>query len=420
MKESPFLPEITYSSAPFGTFFAPLRLCVRFLSRPRFSQWPPCLRGAVLFCLVSLLAASPAQAMDQVSFHRDGKTIEVTGRILTEAKDGGLLVLARDGVLWAIPPEEQVEHTSDNHPFEPYTRDEIAKRLLAELPSGFRTHSTTHYLIFYNTSPAYAQWCGSLFERLYMAFTNFWKRKGFELRQPEFPLVAVVFADKDSYLKVTRPELGDAGETYIGYYAFLSNRMTMYDLTGVESQGRGPGRNKTAARINQILAQPDALRTVATIVHEATHQIAFNCGLHTRLSDCPRWFSEGIAEYFETPDLRSAKGWSGLGTVNPTRLAQFQQYAAARPVDSLETLLRDDARFADSKQSLDTYAEAWALTYFLIQQHPKEYVAYLAMLSKKKPLLQDTPEKRLDQFRQAFGELKPLDAEFRRYMSRLR
>ena len=58
------------------------------------------------------------------------------------------------------------------------------------------------------------------------------------------------------------------------------------------------------------MAQPEALRTVSTIVHEATHQIAFNCGLHTRLSDCPRWFSEGIAMYFETPDLRSAKGWN--------------------------------------------------------------------------------------------------------------
>ena len=100
----------------------------------------------------------------------------------------------------------------------PYSREEMTKRLLAELPPGFRVHSTTHYLIFYDTSPAYAQWCGSLFERLYMAFTNFWSRKGFELPQPEFPLVAVVFADKQSYLKFSKPELGEAGESIIGYF----------------------------------------------------------------------------------------------------------------------------------------------------------------------------------------------------------
>jgi hypothetical protein len=243
---------------------------------------------AGLVCLLYVAAIAPALAMDHVTFRRDGKTLEVSGRVVTEAKDGGLLMMARDGTLWAIPPEEQVEHTNDKQAFEPYSREEISKRMLAELPRGFRAHSTTHYLIFYNTSQAYAQWCGALFERLYMAFTNYWSRKGFELRQPEFPLVAVVFADKESYLKFTRPDLGDAGESIIGYFALLSDRMTMYDLTGVESQGHGLGRNKTAAQINQILAQPDALRTVATIVHEATHQIAFNCGLHTRLSDCPR------------------------------------------------------------------------------------------------------------------------------------
>ena len=210
------------------------------------------------------------------------------------------------------------------------------------------------------------------------------------------------------------------GESVIGYFGLTTNRMTMYDLTGLEARGPRRGHGKTTVQINQILAQPDALPTVATIVHEATHQIAFNCGLHTRLSDCPLWFSEGIAVYFETPDLSSPKGWKGIGAVNQPRLERFRQYLETRPVNSLETLIRDDTRFRDAKQALDAYAEAWALTYFLIQKHSKAYVAYLAMLSKKPPLGEDGPEKRLDQFRQIFGELGPLDADFMRYVARLR
>ena len=136
----------------------------------------PSLALCVIFCLAS---AAPALAVDQVTLRRGGKTIEVTGRVLTEAKDGGLLVLGQDGTIWAIPPEEQVEHTADKQPFQPLGRDELAKRVLAELPRGFRAHSTTHYLIFYNTSPAYAQWCGSLFERLYLAFHQFLVAEGF-------------------------------------------------------------------------------------------------------------------------------------------------------------------------------------------------------------------------------------------------
>jgi hypothetical protein len=358
--------------------------------------------------------------MDQVTLRHDGRTVEVTGKVLITAQDGGMLMLGRDGVLWLIPPEEKIEKTTDARPFTPLSRDELKKRILAELPRGFRDYSTKHYLIFYDTSSEYAKWCGGLFEQLYLAFTTAWTHRKFELAEPEFPLVAIVFVDKQAYQRFSQPDLGEAAEGIIGYFNLMSNRMTMFDLTGIESQGHA--RMNTAAQINQILAQPEALRTISTIVHEATHQIAFNCGLHTRLSDCPRWFSEGIAMYFETPDLRNGikKGWSGIGGVNKSRLEQFQRYMANRPTNSLETLIRDDRRFLDSKVALEAYSEAWALTYFLIRQRPKEYVSYLRTLSAKKPLAQDNPAQRLDDFRQAFGDLSKLDTDFVRFMARLR
>jgi hypothetical protein len=378
-------------------------------------RWMLC----VAFCLwLPFGLVSPAVAVDYVTLHRDGKTFAVDGRLLVETQNGGLLLLGRDAMLWRIQPQEKIQHIRDERPFQPYTNEELGRRLLAELPRGFQIHTTKHYLICYDTSPAYAQWCGSLFERLYMAFINFWTHKGFELHPPEFPLVAVVFSDKAAYLKFSEKILGKMSDSIIGYFHLENNRMTMYDLTGIEAQGHGNGRGRTTAQINQILAQPDALRTVSTIVHEATHQIAFNCGLHTRLSDCPNWFSEGIAMYFETPDLRNAKGWGGIGAVNRARLEQFQNYLASRPDNSLETLVRDDKRFRDLK--LDAYAEAWALTHFLLRQHPKNYIAYLAMLSKKQPLMDDTPENRVEEFRQAFGDLTALDTEFLRYMAKVR
>ena len=80
--------------------------------------------------------------MDQVTLRRDGRTLEATGKVLVTAQDGGLLLLARDGVLWLIPPEEQVKHTTDGKPFAPLSRDELSKRLLAELPQGFKVYST--------------------------------------------------------------------------------------------------------------------------------------------------------------------------------------------------------------------------------------------------------------------------------------
>jgi hypothetical protein len=167
--------------------------------------------------------------------------------------------------------------------------------------------------------------------------------------------------------------------------------------------------------------RPDAERTVATIIHEATHQLAFNCGLQQRYADIPLWVSEGIAVYFETPDLRSSRGWRGIGAVNQARLAQFRKYLASRPRDSLQSLLADDTRFRQARSAVDAYAEAWALNYFLLHRYARQYAAYLNILADKKPLLYDEPRERIRLFERKLGKpLEELDAEFVRYMVRLR
>jgi hypothetical protein len=374
------------------------------------------LPGRLLMLLaVGLALSGRVEAMDHLTVLRDGRQTEVQGRILTTAQDGGLLILAQDGVLWRVEPQEVAKQSSDAAPFKPLAKDEIAEQLLRTLPPGFKVHQTAHYVVLHNTSPVYAQWCGGLFERLYAAFNNYWKLKDFNLAEPEFPLVAIVFADEQSYLKYCGPDLGAAGKSIIGYFNLQTNRMAMYDLSGMQALGGGHERGGSAIR--KVLSHPDAERLVATIVHEATHQIAFNCGLQTRLSDCPYWFSEGLAVYFETPDLSSASGWRNMGGVNRPRAAQFGQYLRRRPADSLLTLVSNDKRFRDTSLALDAYSEAWALTYYLVHRCTKQYVAYLRMLSKKKPLIWDSEATRLAEFQEAFGDLKKLDAAFLHFMA---
>jgi len=367
------------------------------------------------FCLAMSTAV---WGMDRLVLNQHGQQREIEGETLVEAQDGGRLVLGRDGVLWTVQPKEIVKIASDQTPFGPLDADAMGRQLLAELPQGFRTLRTAHYLICFNTTREYAQWCGSLFEQLYRVFENFWTHRDFEVKAPPFPLVAIVFSDRKSYIEYARPEVGEGASSIIGYYSLQTNRMVMCDLTGVESFTQG--RPKTVqAQINAVLSRPDAERTVATIVHEATHQIAFNCGLHQRLSDTPLWFCEGIAIYFETPDLSSSKGWRNIGAINRSRLQRFRQYLRVRPADSLRTLLVDDGRFRDPNKALDAYAEAWSLTYFLIRQKPKQYLEYVRALSSKPPLREDGPEKRLAEFTAAFGDLNKLDSEFVRYMAKL-
>jgi hypothetical protein len=326
---------------------------------------------------------------------------------------------SNDGALWTIEPTQIVSRTPTDKPFAPATREELAAQLAAELPPGFSTHTTPHYVIAYNTSRIYAQWTGSMLERLHRAFTNYWQREGLSIREPEFPLVVQVFSDWPGYAEASRDDLPGGVGNIIGYYSLRTNRVNMFDLTGAEAL-RGQERRRGSLRdINAMLSQPAAIPLVSTIVHEATHQIAFNCGLQTRYADIPLWLCEGMAVYFEAPDLASTRGWTGIGKVNYPRLETFRNNQPRWNERSLESLLADDRRFRDSRAASDAYAEAWALNYYLIKYQPKAYAAYLKLLAEKSPLVESGPKARLDEFRQHFGDLDKLEQDFLRRMSRV-
>src|SRR5262245_8348760 len=239
---------------------------------------PSALALGALVC--ALAAHEPAGALDHVTIMRGGAQRELAGRVEVEAADGALLFATPDGELWMLQKNEIVARRGDDAPFKPLTQDELARQLQTELP-GFKVYKTKNYVVAYNTSEPYAQWVGTLFERLFLGFYNFWKAAGAELHEPQYPLAAIVFRDKASYDQYAGRELGGALGSVYGYYSLTRNRMTTYDLTGVEEGGGGA---RAAARIQQVLSQPKAERTVATIIHEATHQLSFNSGLQVRFT----------------------------------------------------------------------------------------------------------------------------------------
>ncbi len=160
---------------------------------------------------------------------------------------------------------------------------------------------------------------------------------------------------------------------------------------------------------------------VATIIHEGTHQLMFNRGLQTRFAEAPLWLNEGLAMYFETPNLNSARGWRVPGLVSPTRLADFLRYFPDRPQDSLRSLIQTDERLRNGDTALAAYAEAWAFNHFLLNKYSGEYVEYLKHMSGKQALLEDTPETRLEDFQRFLGaDLNSLDQEFIEYVEKLK
>lgn len=339
------------------------------------------------------------------------KSRTVIGRVMVEAADGGLLVLSVDGRLWSVEKPNLTSRKASDKDFMPLSGEELGKVLAEEIGGKSEIVYTKHYVICSRAGKAYAQWCGALFERLYAAFQNYWKQRGLELGEPDFPLPALVFANEKQFAEFATKDAGPDAATAKGYYSIPTNRMVIYDLTGGDGKGDDIADKLAGTPFN-----------IATVVHEATHQIAFNSGMHTRFADNPLWLTEGMAMYFETPDLSSKSGWKTVGAVNDLRFNQFAEFTKrGREPDSLKTLLQSDARFTDAKLMRDAYCEAWALCYFLIKTRKEDFSQYLVRIANKSELEWDDPAGRLKDFQDVFGsDLKKIDADFVKYMAKVK
>lgn len=377
----------------------------------------------VVAAVAASLAPPAAFSLEHVTvvLEPGDKPKKLSGEAVVEAQDGGMLLKSADGGLHLLPADTIRSRKTDSKPLVMLTREQLTEHVLAELPPGFRVHDSKNYIVFYNTTRTYAEWSSSLLERLQRAFIAYWEKRGCKVKAPEQPLVVLVFSDKASYAEYSRAELGAAVGNVIGYYSPHTNRTVMYDLTGMQAVRREGSSRGSLHDITDLLSQPEAEPLVATIVHEATHQISFNCGLQTRLVANPLWLSEGLATFFETPDLASSRSWSGIGNVNYSRFDRYLDNHDAGRVTSLTRMIGDDQIFRDPETAVDSYAQAWAWNYFLIRWKPKEYAAYLKMLADKPLLVDDDPKKRLAEFRKHFGaDLESLEAEFYRRMDRVK
>ena len=379
-------------------------------------------------CFALLLGTTlelPAQAAPPLAKQKPAKIIEVShqtpqgnheilrGKLLVEAIDGSVLLEDDQQILHIIPGESIAQQTVLSE-VDPLTPKQLGQKIVASLPDGFSFITTRHYLICYNTSVGYARWSAALLERLFTGFHAFWSQAGLEVRQPEQPLVVIIFSNRNDYKRAAEKEVGDASHSIVGYYNQLTNRITTYDITGSDSNDPTTRQSSSSAG-NLILRNPQASSLIATLVHEATHQLAFNAGLHVRLSPTPVWLSEGIATYFETPDLTNSRGWQSIGAINEARLELLlKQFTPGL----ISRFIIEDEPFHNPDEALIAYAHAWALVSFLATMRREDLCAYIAHFNKKGPLELDTPAERLSEFKNAFhSEPDDLEPEILQYIN---
>lgn len=364
----------------------------------------------------------PSKVISVVNFlSEDGKESSVEGRVLVRGNNGGVLVEDASRRLWMITSAQFRDETKTERAFKFFDAAQLGSHMIEEcraagIDADFHIHTTKNYVIAAATPEVYSDWTGQLLERMQIAFRSYWKNRRFELTELVAPLPVLILSGQAQFAKMAEFDRTPASAKGQGYFLVTSNRIVLFDLTA----GAATSPATTIAEVQRRAQRIPA--SVATVVHEATHQIAFNRGMHRRYADNPVWLTEGMAMYFEAPDLKSRRGWSGIGKVNKARLFRFREFLKTRrKSNSIETLVRDNSRFADPDSAIDAYSEAWALTYFLIRTRLREYSSFLKSVSQKQRLRWDSPEERLAAFNSVFeSDLSKLDREFLSFTSRLR
>jgi hypothetical protein len=254
-------------------------------------------------------------------------------------------------------------------------------------------------------------------EIFYDLFYNHFQKKGFAASPPRGRLMLAVFDSPegfDAYLGMKIP----AGIT--GMYHPPTNRLILYDLS--ENRALLAQKKKALEAADKIHSSTDRIRFVdttlrkmdvmvkdvnlTTTMHEAAHQLSFNCGLLNRQGDVAIWLAEGLACYCEATESGE---WQAIGAPNTGRIRELARVQGK--YIPLKILVNEDWR--NGQPVLLGYAQSWALFRMLFQEQPQAMKAYLAQIFPRR-----TPEYRLADFRQAFGN--DLAAVERRYFAYLR
>ncbi len=276
---------------------------------------------------------------------------------------------------------------------------------------------TTHYLVC--APPGRAEQYAQLFETIYRDVTLFYRVRGFAVETPDVPLVAIIFRTQSEFAQYCRQDKVPPSPTLMGYYSLVSNRVALFDDPSLlaATQADSPLRSSSGIAAYAAISG----NTADTVIHETTHQVSYNVGVHSRLGGTPIWVVEGLATVLEPDQMRKKHGRQLLSDrVNQERADWFEdRHRPARAMGSLARLVASDDYFFQS--TLNSYSESWAFTFFLMEKPSRrqEFVRYLQALGKRDPMKVYSPTQRLSDFQAAFGDISRLEVEFIRFMDRM-
>jgi hypothetical protein len=439
------------------------RLPILLLAIAALLGAPHVLRAAAQDDLVEFLARHTALKEDDIDARVElakwcntremyPQLAQVAGEILERQPDNRLAYSYMRQV------DEKVELPAD-----PKTEADLKAEFKQHFDHDFSTRATRHFLLVYDTSDqAASQHCFNL-EQAYDAFMSFFNLKSVHPNFLDHRLVAILFKDRQDYLRYSQEIDGTQMLWSAGYYSQRTNRSAFFDdatstgneklqalieqtktqITTLNKQIDDDYKKGDNANANVLFMQRRDAITKLTIasnmlrtnvvgnnktktIHEASHELAFNTGIQKRLVDYPFWISEGLACCFEFEDRIHGMG---PASINRGRFAVIHDALKNKTPSkeeeqalSLEHLLSAGPSKDIGDKTLGIYyAHSWALFHYLYRFERPGLEKLLLSYAARPPLRPIPHAEHLKLFTDAFGpDLHALDRRFLAYIEAIK
>ncbi len=320
------------------------------------------------------------------------------------------------------------------------------------LGSEFSRMETAHFVILADTDRDWTLGKANLLERTFRQFFRVTDRLDYPAHPPKEKLLCIFFRDHSMYRAFAREHDKVEAPWIAGYYAGLSNRVVFYDdrtspgfthafgeldryqrdAHDIRTQAKEAERSKDKDRAQFLAARAESLESQvqqergrlaseasyaadAKTIHEATHLLAFNCGVQSRAHHYPFWITEGLATTFETDRPKASYG---PDKETPERMREFLHFYDDGTLIDLEAFVSMAAPPDDSAETADImYAQSYGLVAYLYRYERRALSAYLLSIAID-PKGSPSPKKRLERFRAHFGDPQALERRWLKRMTR--
>ncbi|AGA26864.1 Protein of unknown function (DUF1570) [Singulisphaera acidiphila DSM 18658] len=300
-----------------------------------------------------------------------------------------------------------------------------------------------------------------LLERVVTTYYLLFAAQGIDLALPDHRLASAYFSEHKDYLAYLRAENLETFRLTRGYFHPTLNAVLAYDArsSGALKQSGEPLATRQrelaawkstlerlpSGRRLQIQLRGESPRTMSrgqaqkyleelqrdlsrqqllleldrrsidlgTAAHEMVHQLVASSRLAPHHDDFPLWLHEGFAAQFEV--IRGGR-WAGVGRAHDLRLPDWRVI----PRRTSLPLLLEDHGFGRGYQR-DSYAQAWALVFYLRKERPQQFLTFLDLLRAPDTRASRSKNRSASAFRLAFGDdLEKLQNDWHAFLDGLK